>query len=232
MSEAVAGQRRRPRPPKRRSGGAFHPDVERFLARGRELGEMLGRVHAAAFEDLRVRRAAPDEPNLMPEIDGYGALTDLWMEGIVAATAHRRSSNCSCRRCANATRCSGSGASRGPRRGARARRGIGSAMSVTPADLVADCLVGGVRRLIGGVHSLTSSRAVVVCADEQWWRCGFRIAGTVAGPWETTPRAGFGRRAAPSPDFATRRRIRYWWWSASPRHKWLPSTPWPSTRSV
>ncbi|ORW05010.1 hypothetical protein [Mycobacterium kyorinense] len=62
---------------------AFHPDVERFLARGRELGEMLGRVHAAAFEDLRVRRAAPDEPNLMPEIDGYGALTDLWMEGIV-----------------------------------------------------------------------------------------------------------------------------------------------------
>ncbi|EUA17458.1 hypothetical protein I552_0659 [Mycobacterium xenopi 3993] len=62
---------------------AFHPDVERFLARGRELGEMLGRVHAAAFEDLRVRRAAPEEPNLIPEIDGYGALTDLWMEGIV-----------------------------------------------------------------------------------------------------------------------------------------------------
>lgn len=62
---------------------AFHPQVEAFLARGRELGEMLGKVQAAAFEDLRVRRAAPEEPNLMPEIDGYGALTDLFMEGIV-----------------------------------------------------------------------------------------------------------------------------------------------------
>ena len=62
---------------------AFHPEVERFLARGRELGAMLGRVHAAAFDDLRVRRAAPEEPNLIPEIDGYGALKDVWMEGIV-----------------------------------------------------------------------------------------------------------------------------------------------------
>jgi hypothetical protein len=62
---------------------AFHPDVERFLARGRELGEMLGKVRAAGFDDLRVRRAAPDEPDLMPEIDGYGALTDVWMDGIV-----------------------------------------------------------------------------------------------------------------------------------------------------
>jgi hypothetical protein len=62
---------------------AFHPDVVAFLARGAELGEMLERVQAAAFDDLRVRRAGADEPNLLPEIDGYGALTSLWMEGIV-----------------------------------------------------------------------------------------------------------------------------------------------------
>lgn len=62
---------------------ALHPDVEKFLREGRELGEMLGALRAAAFDDLRVRRACPDEPNLLPEIDGYGALTDLWMEGIV-----------------------------------------------------------------------------------------------------------------------------------------------------
>jgi hypothetical protein len=61
----------------------FHPDVEAFLAQGRALGDVLERVQAAAFDDLRVRRSAPDEPNLLPEIDGYGALTDLWMEGIV-----------------------------------------------------------------------------------------------------------------------------------------------------
>jgi len=61
----------------------FHPDVEAFLAQGRALGDVLERVQAAAFDDLRVRRSASDEPNLLPEIDGYGALTDLWMEGIV-----------------------------------------------------------------------------------------------------------------------------------------------------
>ena len=62
---------------------AFHPDVEAFLAQGRALGDALERVQSAAFDDLRVRRSTPDEPNLLPEIDGYGALTDLWMEGIV-----------------------------------------------------------------------------------------------------------------------------------------------------
>ncbi|ORW05009.1 hypothetical protein [Mycobacterium kyorinense] len=59
-------------------------------------------------------------------------------------------------------------------------------MSVTPADLVADCLAGGVRRLIGGVHSLTSSRAVVVCADEQWVAVRFSASpGPLPTPWET-----------------------------------------------
>ena len=61
----------------------FHPDVEAFLAQGRALGNALERVQSAAFDDLRVRRSAPNEPNLLPEIDGYGSLTDLWMEGIV-----------------------------------------------------------------------------------------------------------------------------------------------------
>ena len=64
---------------------AFHPDVEAFLAQGRALGDALERVQSAAFDDLRVRRSTPNEPNLLPEIDGYGALTDLWMEGIVGA---------------------------------------------------------------------------------------------------------------------------------------------------
>lgn len=62
---------------------AFHPDVEAMLAAGRALGEQLAAVHAAAFDDLRVRRAAEREPNLLPEINGYGVLTDLWMDGIV-----------------------------------------------------------------------------------------------------------------------------------------------------
>ena len=39
-----------------------------------------------------------------------------------------------------------------------------------------DCRSGAVRRLIGGVHSLTSSRAVVVCADENWVRVRFSTA--------------------------------------------------------
>ncbi|ORB77065.1 hypothetical protein BST46_26625, partial [Mycobacterium timonense] len=57
---------------------------------------------------------------------------------------------------------------------------------MTPADLVADCLAGGVRRLIGGVHSLTSSRAVVVCADEQWVAVRFSASpGPLPAPWET-----------------------------------------------
>ncbi len=62
---------------------AFDPAVEQFLAEGRRLGEVLGRMKAAMYDDLRVRRAAPDEPNVMPEVDGYGVLTDLYLEGIV-----------------------------------------------------------------------------------------------------------------------------------------------------
>lgn len=62
---------------------AFDPAVERFLAEGRRLGEVLGKMQAAMYDDLRVRRAAPDEPNIMPEVDGYGELTDLYLEGIV-----------------------------------------------------------------------------------------------------------------------------------------------------
>ena len=58
-------------------------------------------------------------------------------------------------------------------------------MTVTPAELVHECLSGAVRRLIGGVHSLTSSRAVVVCADETWVRVRFSGApGTLPAPWE------------------------------------------------
>ena len=52
----------------------------------------------------------------------------------------------------------------------------------TPADLVAECLTGGVRRLLGGAHSLTSSRAVVVCADEQWVLCAVQDNGVGLEP--------------------------------------------------
>lgn len=58
----------------------------------------------------------------------------------------------------------------------------------TPAELVAECLSGGVRRLIGAAHSLTSSRAVVVCADEQWVRVRFSSPpGSLPTPWEVEP---------------------------------------------
>lgn len=73
----------------------------------------------------------------------------------------------------------------------RSRPGIpvihgGEHVNVTPVELVEDCLSGGVRRLIGGVHSLTSSRAVVVCADENWVRVRFSATpGTLPAPWET-----------------------------------------------
>lgn len=61
----------------------FHPEVERWLERSRHLGEMLSKAQAAAFDDLRVRRAAPNEPDVMPEVDGYETLTSLFLgEGI------------------------------------------------------------------------------------------------------------------------------------------------------
>ena len=56
--------------------------------------------------------------------------------------------------------------------------------SVTPAELVAECLSGAIRRLIGGVHSLTSARVVVVCVDDQWVRVRFSAApGSLPAPW-------------------------------------------------
>jgi hypothetical protein len=69
---------------------SFHPAVESFLAKSRELGSVLGKVQSAMYDDLRVRRAAPDEPNVMPEIDGYGALTDLYLDGIVGRYSARQ----------------------------------------------------------------------------------------------------------------------------------------------
>ncbi|UQX13435.1 hypothetical protein [Candidatus Mycobacterium methanotrophicum] len=63
---------------------AFHPQVEQFLADSKRLSDALGAIEAAAFDNLRVRRAAPDEPEVMPEIDGWGALTDVYLgEGVV-----------------------------------------------------------------------------------------------------------------------------------------------------
>lgn len=59
------------------------------------------------------------------------------------------------------------------------------AVSVNPAELVGDCLAGGVRRLLGGAHSLTSSRAVVVRVDEQWvWVKFSTDPGRLSAPWE------------------------------------------------
>lgn len=61
----------------------FHPEVERYLVLGREIGDMMAKAQAAMFDDLRVRRAAPDEPDVMPEVDGYGALRNLFFgEGV------------------------------------------------------------------------------------------------------------------------------------------------------
>lgn len=62
---------------------AYHPAVTEWLAQSARLSEALRAAQAAMFEDLRVRRGAPSEPDVMPEIDGYGALTSLYLgEGI------------------------------------------------------------------------------------------------------------------------------------------------------
>lgn len=59
------------------------------------------------------------------------------------------------------------------------------AAQATPAELVAECLDGGVRRLLGGAHSLTSARAVVVRVDPQWvWVKFSTEPGRLAAPWE------------------------------------------------
>lgn len=62
---------------------AYHPAVAEYLAQSERLSDALRAAQAAMFDDLRVRRAAPSEPDVMPEIDGYGALTNLFLgEGV------------------------------------------------------------------------------------------------------------------------------------------------------
>lgn len=63
---------------------SFDPMVEQFLAESRRLSEALGAVEAAAFTDLRVRRAAPNESDVMPEVDGWGTPSDVYFgEGVL-----------------------------------------------------------------------------------------------------------------------------------------------------
>ena len=60
-----------------------------------------------------------------------------------------------------------------------------TAAVITPADLVGDCLTGAARRLLGGVHSLTSSRVIVVRIDPCWIRVKFSAdPGRLPAPWE------------------------------------------------
>lgn len=62
---------------------AYHPAVEQFLAESQRLRDALGAVEDAAFNNLRVRRAAPNDPDVMPEVDGWGAVTDVYLgEGV------------------------------------------------------------------------------------------------------------------------------------------------------
>lgn len=69
-----------------------------------------------------------------------------------------------------------------------------TAPAVTPADLVAECLTGGVRKLLGGVHSLTSSRVVVVCTDSRWVHVRFSAEpGRLPAPWEPDAEPGWLR---------------------------------------
>lgn len=65
---------------------------------------------------------------------------------------------------------------------------------VTPGELVAECLTGGVRKLLGGVHSLTSSRVVVACTDSRWVRVRFSAEpGRLPAPWEPDVEPGWLR---------------------------------------
>ncbi|EIU51586.1 MULTISPECIES: hypothetical protein [Mycobacteriaceae] len=62
---------------------AYHPAVEEWLAKSQRLGEAIGAVQDAAFNNLRVRRAAPSDPDVMPEVDGWGTVTDVYLgEGV------------------------------------------------------------------------------------------------------------------------------------------------------
>lgn len=65
---------------------------------------------------------------------------------------------------------------------------------ISPAELIAECLTGAVRRLLGGAHSLTSSRAVVVCTDPRWVRVKFSAEpGRLPSPWEPDDETGWLR---------------------------------------
>lgn len=69
-----------------------------------------------------------------------------------------------------------------------------SAPTLVPADLAAECLRGGVRRLIGGVHSWTAARVVVVCVDPQWVRVRFSSdPGRLPVSWEADEQLGWWR---------------------------------------
>lgn len=69
-----------------------------------------------------------------------------------------------------------------------------TAAVVTPAELVSDCLTGAARRLLGGVHSLTSSRVIVVRIDPEWIRVRFSAEpGRLPAPWEQDDEAGWLR---------------------------------------
>jgi hypothetical protein len=69
-----------------------------------------------------------------------------------------------------------------------------SASTLLPADLAAECLQGGVRRLIGGVHSWTAARAVVACVDSQWVHVRFSSdPGPLPPLWEADEQLGWWR---------------------------------------
>ncbi len=70
---------------------------------------------------------------------------------------------------------------------------------VTPAELITDCLTGSVRRLLGGVHSLTSARAVIVCVDPSWIHVKFSTPpGSVKFMISSSSSTGMSRSATMS----------------------------------
>lgn len=69
-----------------------------------------------------------------------------------------------------------------------------TAAVITPAELVSECLTGAARRLLGGVHSLTSSRVIVVRIDPNWVRVKFSAEpGRLPAPWEQDDEPGWLR---------------------------------------
>ncbi|SII84737.1 hypothetical protein [Mycobacteroides abscessus] len=69
-----------------------------------------------------------------------------------------------------------------------------TAATVAPAELVAACLTGAVRRLLGGAHSVTAARVVVARVDPQWVRVRFSASpGRLPLPWEPDEDEGWMR---------------------------------------